>query len=140
MNTTRTCNKCGAIKSIALFEKGRSTCKACRNEYHRQKRLRNPHRTKAYSVKTNHGISLDTYNACMSSSAVCEICGSGVKLCYDHNHTTNEFRGVLCHWCNSGLGDLKDSIHLLLKAAKYLTDRGSYSSLAEDLLLHPMES
>lgn len=35
----------------------------------------------------------------------CEICGkSNVTLCIDHDHKTNEFRGILCQSCNRFLG------------------------------------
>ena len=40
--------------------------------------------------------------------------------CCDHNHTTNEFRGWLCHKCNLGLGNLNDDISRLKRAIKYL--------------------
>lgn len=35
----------------------------------------------------------------------CEICGkTNVTLCIDHDHETNEFRGILCQSCNRFLG------------------------------------
>ena len=35
----------------------------------------------------------------------CEICGKkDVILCIDHDHETNEFRGILCQSCNRFLG------------------------------------
>jgi hypothetical protein len=40
--------------------------------------------------------------------------------CCDHDHTTNEFRGWLCHKCNLGLGNLNDNISRLKRAIKYL--------------------
>lgn len=123
---TNTCIKCSTTKDIREFEKNRNTCKACRNEYHKQKRASNPGRTKEYQIKRMYGIDLKKYNTLMATSDKCEICGSANKLCYDHNHDTGEFRGVLCHWCNSALGDLKDSISVVSNALKYLKDRGSY--------------
>jgi hypothetical protein len=38
----------------------------------------------------------------------------------DHDHRTNEPRGVLCRHCNVGLGIFKDSPNLLNAAAEYL--------------------
>ena len=56
----------------------------------------------------------------------CAICGringDGRLLAVDHNHQTNEVRGLLCHSCNSGIGLLKDDIDLLFMAIDYLED------------------
>lgn len=125
---TNKCNKCGEVKDIDQFENNRNTCRACRNEYHRQKRKNNPERTKEYRIKRMYGITLKEYENCMNTSDKCEICGDTNKLYYDHNHSSGEFRGVLCHWCNSALGDFKDSKSNLLKAVKYLEERGTYGS------------
>ncbi len=122
----RTCKKCEEEMEVSEFEKGRYTCKTCRNKYHKEKRDSDPDKTRGYSVKAQYGITLEEYNKCMSKSKVCEICGTDKRLCYDHNHNTGEFRGVLCHWCNSALGDFKDNKKILLNAIKFLEDRGSY--------------
>jgi len=60
----------------------------------------------------------------------CAICGTdetfydknGLKssLAVDHCHETGKLRGLLCHRCNTGIGSLRDSIDLLLKAIMYL--------------------
>lgn len=38
----------------------------------------------------------------------------------DHDHETNQIRGVLCHHCNSGLGMFRDSPERLQNAIDYL--------------------
>ncbi|MFB1501501.1 endonuclease domain-containing protein [Thiocapsa sp. N5-Cardenillas] len=61
----------------------------------------------------------------------CEICKEtkvGVseskdkhrKLSADHCHKTGKFRGIICQFCNSGLGYFKDSIPALTEAIAYL--------------------
>lgn len=53
----------------------------------------------------------------------CESCGDlpdRDTLCMDHNHLTGEFRGWLCHRCNSGIGLFNDEPARLRKAATYL--------------------
>lgn len=54
----------------------------------------------------------------------CKICGDEFKnpkhICIDHDHKTGRIRGILCTWCNSGLGFFKDEPNRLLKAATYL--------------------
>jgi hypothetical protein len=51
---------------------------------------------------------------------VCAICGDGVKLSVDHNHTTNKVRGLLCTSCNIGLGLFKDNVKRLYGAIEYI--------------------
>ena len=58
---------------------------------------------------------------------LCAICGSdspgrkGSKnFTVDHDHTTMEVRGLLCHPCNVMLGLAKDNIEVLEMAIKYL--------------------
>ena len=58
---------------------------------------------------------------------LCAICGSdsprrkGSKnFAIDHNHTTMEVRGLLCHPCNVMIGLAKDNIEVLEMAIKYL--------------------
>jgi len=38
----------------------------------------------------------------------------------DHDHKTQEWRGLLCAGCNSALGHAKDDIRALLAMAAYL--------------------
>jgi len=67
-------------------------------------------------------------------AALCAICGEPEKasnkgrLTVDHDHDTNKFRGFLCHLCNAGLGQFRERIHLLHKAADYLASHSSVPS------------
>ena len=69
---------------------------------------------------------------------VCPIClkneeeligtgGNASVWVVDHNHTTNTFRGHLCHNCNRGLGVFQDDLNRLQRAIDYLI--GSSSSV-----------
>jgi len=40
--------------------------------------------------------------------------------CCDHDHVTKQFRGWICHNCNTGLGLFKDNPETLTMAIKYL--------------------
>ena len=50
----------------------------------------------------------------------CVICGSDEKLVVDHDHKTGEIRGMLCNYCNRGLGHFRDDPLLLEFAAQYI--------------------
>ena len=53
----------------------------------------------------------------------CGICGLvSEDLHVDHDHATNNVRGLLCNRCNLGLGSLGDSLECVLNAAKYLSN------------------
>ena len=39
----------------------------------------------------------------------------------DHDHKTGKLRGLLCHQCNVGIGNFKDSIDTMLNAILYLS-------------------
>jgi len=134
---TKTCTKCGLEKELDHFYKcrtsflGRSSqCKLCTNK--RMKANYDPIKSRAKNLKNRFGITLDEYDALLESQeGCCKICGSnepGVKgrFVVDHNHDTNEVRGLLCWSCNVGLGHLKDSPDILQSALIYLSTNGHY--------------
>jgi hypothetical protein len=45
----------------------------------------------------------------------------------DHDHVTNQFRGLLCRACNHMLGNARDSITVLQSAVVYLKKYGAYN-------------
>lgn len=51
----------------------------------------------------------------------CAICGKETRLVWDHEHETGEFRGWICHPCNSMLGFSYDNVNTLARAIEYLT-------------------
>lgn len=64
-----------------------------------------------------------------AQNALCAICkhtdprmrlGRYFNLSVDHCHATGVVRGLLCQYCNTGLGAFKDSIESLQNAVKYL--------------------
>ena len=120
---TKVCCNCGEIKPLSDFYKRwdyngyRHTCKDC--ERIRKQKHKATQQNK-YRVKQKYGITIEEYNRCMASSTSCAICGSTHKLCYDHDHTTMKFRGVLCHNCNTSLGVFGDSIGGVQRVIKYL--------------------
>lgn len=91
--------------------------------------LENPEKAKQIrrraQMKYQHGITVETYDRMLAEQGGrCAICGQAPpidkNLDVDHNHQTEENRGLLCRDCNLGLGKFKDRPDLLRAAANYL--------------------
>lgn len=96
-----------------------------RKLYHKTKN--NPgarERRRSNSIKIKYGITNQIYDYFMNiQKGVCAICGeppNGKLLVIDHCHETGDVRGLLCTRCNIGLGGLRDSHDMLLKALDYI--------------------
>jgi hypothetical protein len=81
-------------------------------------------------IEKRFGITEEKYNLLLSSQEnKCKICGgvnkSGRKLYIDHNHSTGEVRGLLCHNCNFLIGHCKENIEVLEKSIAYLQKYGT---------------
>src|SRR5690606_29139249 len=76
-------------------------------------------------LRQNYGLSVEEFEAKLAAQGgVCAICkgppnGKG-RYHVDHCHKTGKVRGLLCHHCNLGIGNLKDDADLVLAAAAYL--------------------
>ena len=130
---TRKCIDCGCqSENLELFVSSneskygrRNLCWSCmvvRNEKNpRMKDWKTDHQT-----RKRYGIDANTYKQRMSTSDKCEVCAATTELCYDHDHGTMMFRGVLCRACNRSIGQLGDSIEGLEKALNYLRKAADY--------------
>ena len=106
----------------------RSDCKKCATAAATKWRKDNVDTSKAIRRRMTlkqYGLSMSDYAALLEKQGNgCAICGgqcsSGLRLAVDHNHYTGEVRGLLCWHCNTGIGKLKDSPHLVAKAVVYL--------------------
>ena len=67
----------------------------------------------------------------------CACCGRVDKLFCDHCHASGAFRGYICRTCNSGLGQLGDSVPGLERALAYLRSAAPILSLVD---CKPMEA
>jgi hypothetical protein len=65
-------------------------------------------------------------NKLVEQNGKCAICGAPFDMkqlrfiVIDHDHVTGKVRGLLCRWCNWGLGQFKDNCFALKSAVKYL--------------------
>lgn len=71
--------------------------------------------------KLPHGTYASLFDA---QGGRCFICRAeppiGTPLHLDHDHATQQVRGLLCNACNTGLGCFKDNAQLLARAIEYL--------------------
>jgi Recombination endonuclease VII len=119
-----TCQKCGRTnltKDEVVFNPSGLTiraCKICRYAYVNNCKKAIKGRTNNYNRRSNlkqkYDLNLETYDAMIKLFGnMCMICrkspigrGGKDRLVVDHDHETNEFRGLLCGWCNSAIGFL----------------------------------
>ena len=130
----KTCNSCGETKDLSEFHRRtlrsgkighQHKCKpcaaACKKQYYK----------KHTSIRLQLGLTEEEVEA-VTKIGKCEGCGAtDRRLCIDHNHKTNEVRGLLCHNCNTALGLLNDDTALLSNLIEYLNDRNSNRSKAD---------
>lgn len=133
--TKKICPKCKSLKALSDFCIRRSSkdgrdyqCKACKAINF--KNWVGSIDIKNYNRKVNlrrlFGISIEQWEEIYSRQggkcAICTntTCVSGRRLNVDHDHVTNEIRGLLCDLCNRSLGLMRDSPTLLRNAINYL--------------------
>jgi len=114
------------------------TCLQRREKYRQEKRctvcgdpaLENRSRCLACSfnarLKILSGVEKEKARAALINFlGKCECCettkpGGKGQWCMDHDHDSMQFRGIICHNCNSMLGHARDSLHRLKSGIDYL--------------------
>lgn len=132
----KVCTRCGKDRPFKMyyeqkqFPDGRaSRCIPCFGAVVQETATRNAR------LKYRRGITEDEYNEKLEAQGGgCAICGrepDGVALAVDHDHKCCQgkrrncpecVRGLLCQFCNNGLGMFGDDIKLLRAAIKYLKE------------------
>lgn len=95
----------------------------------RREQLQDPVRKakrKNYRLKRIHGITHEDYLTMLKKQQYkCLICKQDHSifkdgLVVDHCHATGKIRGLLCPFCNTGIGLLKENPTILRRAIHYL--------------------
>ena len=77
----------------------------------KQWRAENKRKARDYQLRLKFGISLAQYDEMLETQhGLCAICSNApgkFGLAVDHNHETNEVRGLLCSQCNVALERLE---------------------------------
>ena len=77
-------------------------------------------------LMNKYGVSLgDLEEILLAQGLQCPICETPMRMLdgvanVDHDHSTGYVRGVLCGSCNRGLGNFKDNVEFIERAALYL--------------------
>lgn len=105
--------------------------KAAKQVYNRERRYTDREKVKSSELKCHYGITLNDYSRMLEAQqGVCAICrkpetaklGSVVRsLAVDHDHDTDEVRGLLCGACNAALGLLKEDPSILQSMIDYIS-------------------
>jgi hypothetical protein len=125
----KTCTKCGAP---GPFYKKHSQCVSCVLAYQRARYAVDPkHRARARATTRawKYGVTLEQFDQLFENQeGLCGICSRLMQkrgdrpfvACVDHDHVTGKVRGLLCGFCNVGLGHFKDSPTILRNAVGYV--------------------
>lgn len=102
--------------------KGYRYCAEHSNQGRERERTRMRHRSRERMYGVTHDEYLALLEAQGSLCAVCGTSGTAVRpLSVDHDHDTDEVRGLLCNRCNPMLGYARDDVAVLQAAIAYLS-------------------
>lgn len=131
---THRCSTCKQTKSVDNFNKNRTTKSGLHNQCRDCQKLWKPkpeslarsrQKTREWNRLKLTGFTPEDFEKKLAEQNYrCAICGTedpGTTNWHaDHDHKTEQKRGILCHKCNTGLGLLKDDIDILCSAIEYL--------------------
>jgi len=124
---------CQFCNSICYSKKQNATCIVCRNKNRSKTLEQTKHRQRYWHLYKKYKIDELGFDCLwIAFKGKCGICNVNLILpihsrgqplnavVIDHNHKTNNIRGLLCNKCNKGLGLFNDDPLLLIKAKDYL--------------------
>jgi len=120
------CTTCKEFKTLDNFYKNhryflgcQHWCKQCGSKYFKE---RNTPEKNRETTLNKWGLTSESYNELLDKQeGKCAICFEIFEiLVVDHDHKTNQIRGLLCDSCNKGLGHFKDNPMHLTSALDYL--------------------
>ena len=135
---SKECSKCGLVKTSDLFSTRRrlkegisAWCKSC----HIENQRRNKDKQTEYWLRSRYGISAEQMaEKLKSQGGVCEICKRvPTRFVVDHDHQSENVRGIICQPCNVMLGGAKDDIETLRSGVIYLV---KYNSIPKHQATH----
>jgi hypothetical protein len=125
----RHCKKCGVeLTATNWGEDYRKAnyriCRRCRNEYTKEWLARNPERRKNYRLRLVFGITLSEARAMWEKQGrKCWLCQRYLPFAeaiVEHNHRTNQIRGLAHNTCNTIAGMAREDPDLLIVISQSL--------------------
>lgn len=117
VNRMRTCRECRIASNKVWFEKNKEQYKK---------------KEKFVRLKSKYGITPERFMQMMEEQhGLCAICDKDMEPpCIDHDHRCCPgdkscgkcVRGLICDNCNKGLGQFKDDLYVVDRAAEYLRE------------------
>ena len=128
--------KSAAEKTREWYRNNKEYCRLKRRERYLKNKERdralvkqylkdNPHKIKQYNLKSNYGITLQTFKEMLKNQdnkcAVCKrLFEKESDACVDHCHKTGKIRGLLHSNCNRAIGLFEENIETLKNTIEYL--------------------
>jgi hypothetical protein len=123
---TATCSLCGPNTRVwRAGSTGRVQCSSRARAQHQKPHSQRSNRESAWRRR---GIDLteEQYDALFDAQGgCCAVCERELErrskdTHVDHDHETKLVRGILCHGCNNGIGQLGENLEIVRRAADYL--------------------
>src|SRR5208282_2964797 len=118
------CRKCGETNSAEFYGIQRGECKSCTRARTSRYQTGNSTFNRKRHLRRAYGITPERYDEMLAAQhGLCALCGKppdGEKLMVDHNHETDEVRGLIHRFCNSLLGFAREDETILFAAIKYI--------------------
>jgi len=138
---TKQCKRCKEIKPIDDFYRVDDyadghikLCSVCTRADQKKWRDAHPGVSRKNWLMYSYNMTLEEYDKyLLMQGNKCAICGvAGQKLVVDHDHSTDEIRGLLCQKCNKGIAFLQDSPRIMLAAIRYIFESLLFQSKDEN--------
>ena len=89
------------------------------------RRYAKPENARRALLRKKYGITLEAFNAMLQAqNRKCLGCEEALQpgryTHVDHDHATGRVRGLLCHFCNTALGLVRESVETLLRLGIYV--------------------
>lgn len=131
------CTSCGKNYPLSHFryrmrfesEFYERRCRTCNQEdnarWRRQNMQKSQELSQRYRVRSAYGADgLELLDRILAG-APCDACGAPAvegrrRHHIDHDHSTGEVRGILCHGCNTALGLLEEDVERMQRLIRYI--------------------